>query len=841
MRIAYITAGAAGMYCGSCMHDNTLAAALIAQGHDALLIPTYTPIRVDEQDVSQERVFFGGINVYLQQKSALFRHTPWGLDRLLDARWLLRWVSRFAVSTEAASLGELTLSILKGEHGYQRKEVEKLADWLRQDVKPDIVHLTNVILSGMVHKIKERVRVPVLGELQGDDIYLESLPPRYKEQALALIREHCRELDGFVSPSAAYADFMADYLAIPRAKIHVVPLGLSLKGHGGPHLERAGEPFTIGYFARICPEKGLHVLVDAYCRLRQTPGLPPSRLRIAGWLGEHNRAYFEEQVRKLTACGLAGDFEHIDCPDHASKVYFLQGLDVLSVPTVYREPKGLYVLEAWANGVPVVQPRHGSFPELLAATGGGMLVNPEDPADLARGLRELLEDRGRCQELGAQGQKAVRREFTAEVMARNTVAVYEGYVGAEERVRKPVMSGHAKATVSSSQFWLWVLLCIPLVLGGGLLVGKYIGDHGQTERMPWETTDEDRSLLPNDRPVHIFEGSSEGLTATAILPTLDTPIPAGKSAIWCVSFQLAWNRLKTDAAQGPIKLRNATAVAERLNRAQPSEADLLPKDYFSTAGFVKDDIVNRIRNGMREKFPEAPVPNLAASPGGAVAFAYLRVKAAFETPFFDNEQRLIFTDGADKQTAIRSFGIRDKDQFAYERLRRQVRILYRTDRELANDTQEFIIDPSQYTTPYQVVLARVQRGMTLADILTAVEERIARGAKDQFYQRLGPIDTLLIPNMQWRVEHRFGELEGPDKVFENPALAGLYLDTASQMIQFKLDRGGAELISEAKIEAKPEATNYAFNRPFLLYLKKRDAQQPFFVMWVDNAELLQPR
>src|SRR5262245_2243189 len=107
MRIAYITAGAGGMFCGSCLRDNTLVAALAAQGHDALLIPTYTPIRTDEADVSQPRVFFGGINVFLQQKWSLFRHTPWTFDRLLDAPGLLRWVSRFAVRTRAEDLGEL--------------------------------------------------------------------------------------------------------------------------------------------------------------------------------------------------------------------------------------------------------------------------------------------------------------------------------------------------------------------------------------------------------------------------------------------------------------------------------------------------------------------------------------------------------------------------------------------------------------------------------------------------------------------------------------------------------------------------------------------------------------
>src|SRR3954462_10195801 len=130
MKVAYITAGAAGMFCGSCMHDNTLVTALRARGHDALLIPTYTPIRTDEPDVSQSRVFFGGINVYLQQKLSLFRHTPWSLDRLLDAPRLLRWVSRFAMRTQAELLGELTISMLRGEHGYQRKELAKLVHWL---------------------------------------------------------------------------------------------------------------------------------------------------------------------------------------------------------------------------------------------------------------------------------------------------------------------------------------------------------------------------------------------------------------------------------------------------------------------------------------------------------------------------------------------------------------------------------------------------------------------------------------------------------------------------------------------------------------------------------------
>jgi len=428
MRIAYITAGAANMYCGSCLRDNALVTALMAQGHDALLIPTYTPIRTDEPDVSQRRVFFGGINVYLQQKLALFRHTPWMLDRLLDAPRLLRWVSQFAVKTEAEELGDLTISMLKGEHGYQRKEVAKLARWLGTEIRPEIVNLTNAILSGMVHEVKRFVRVPVLCSLQGDDIFLESLSERHRSEALQLVREHCREFDGFISTSSYYADFMAEYFQIPRERIDVVYPGLNLQHHGGPRHQANGPPYTIGYFARICPEKGLHLLVEAFRILRQAPGTLPCRLRVSGWLGENQRSYLEDIRKRLQDWGLDRDVEFVECPDHASKVEFFRSLDVLSVPTTYREPKGLYVLEALANGVPVVQPRHGSFPELVEATGGGLLVQPDDPKDLARGLGELLGNSAQRQEFGRKGKAAIQQRFTAERMARQTADVYRKYV-----------------------------------------------------------------------------------------------------------------------------------------------------------------------------------------------------------------------------------------------------------------------------------------------------------------------------------------------------------------------------------------------------------------------------
>jgi glycosyltransferase involved in cell wall biosynthesis len=424
MRIAFITAGAAGMYCGSCMRDNTLVTALRRLGHDALLIPAYMPIKVDEPDASQKRVFFGGINIYLEQKFRLFRHTPRFLDHLLNFRWLLKWVSRFAVRAKYGEQGQLTISMLQGTHGKQAKEVAELVEYLG-DEKPDVVLFTNALLSGVIPAVKQALGVPIFVTLQGDDIFLDELSEAERARCTQLIRDNGRSVDAYISTSAYYADYMAGYLGLARESIHVVQPGINLAGHGGPAEPRGARPLMVGYFARICPEKGFHRAVEAFITMRQQPGAPAAKLKASGWLGPNNRPYYNEQVKRLEAAGLLGDFEHIECPTHDDKVRFMRAIDVLCVPTVYREPKGLYVLEAWANGVPVVLPAHGAFPELVESTGGGLLVAPNSIVELADGLRRVLTDDAFRERAGRAGEAAVRARFTADVMARETVALVE--------------------------------------------------------------------------------------------------------------------------------------------------------------------------------------------------------------------------------------------------------------------------------------------------------------------------------------------------------------------------------------------------------------------------------
>src|SRR5262249_41639570 len=116
MRILSITAGAAGMYCGSCSRDNALAVELLARGHEVTLLPLYTPTNPDEASVSRDRVLFGGISIYLQQHLALFRKTPRFLDRLWDSPAVIRSLAARSIKTDPKLLGDMTVSMLEGEH-----------------------------------------------------------------------------------------------------------------------------------------------------------------------------------------------------------------------------------------------------------------------------------------------------------------------------------------------------------------------------------------------------------------------------------------------------------------------------------------------------------------------------------------------------------------------------------------------------------------------------------------------------------------------------------------------------------------------------------------------------
>jgi len=424
MKILFITAGAAGMYCGSCLRDNALAAELKSRGHDVVLVPLYTPTLTDEPNVSEARVFFGGISVYLQQHADFFRRAPRVLDKLLDAPWLIKAAASGSISTEPQSLGEMTISMLKGEDGFQRKEFEKLVEWVGTESPPDVVQLPNALLASLAPPLRKVLKRPIHCTLQGEDLFLEGLQPSHRAESLELIRQNAAHIDRFTAVSEYYAGFMSGYLTIPREKIDVVPLGINLTGFERRREATAGRPFTVGYLARIAPEKGLRGLCEAYGLFRQMPGVDRARLEVAGYLAADQRAYLDDARRILERAGLGQEFQYRGVLSRDAKIDFLRNLDVFSVPTVYVESKGLFLIEAMACAVAVVQPRKGAFPEMIAKTSGGLLVEPDDPRTLAEGLYRLWKDPAERARLGQNGFDGVRRHYSVARSADRMLEVY---------------------------------------------------------------------------------------------------------------------------------------------------------------------------------------------------------------------------------------------------------------------------------------------------------------------------------------------------------------------------------------------------------------------------------
>jgi glycosyltransferase involved in cell wall biosynthesis len=425
MNIVHITPGAGGMYCGICLRDNALVAALKKMGHQATMVPLYLPLTLDEEDQSEGTpIFFSGINVYLEQKSALFREAPEWFHHLMAARPLLKWAGGKAANTRPEKLGDMTLSMLRGEEGFQARELDELIAWLRTQPKPDVICLSNALLVGMARKLKSELGAAVVCMLQGEVDYLDALLPEYRAQCWKLLSERAKDVDLFGAASRYFGDLMAVRLGLTPERVKVVNNGINLQGYGDSRAHVTERKPVLGYFARMCPEKGLDTLVDAYIQLRQRERIKGLRLRVGGGCGPGDEPFVNSLRRRLSESGYLNEVEFCPNLDRTAKMKFLQSVSVFSVPARCTEAFGLYVVEAMAAGVPVVQPRTGAFPEIIEATGGGITYDGE-PDALVLALEDLLSDTNRARSLGEAGRRAALEKFSAEAMARAVLDFYQ--------------------------------------------------------------------------------------------------------------------------------------------------------------------------------------------------------------------------------------------------------------------------------------------------------------------------------------------------------------------------------------------------------------------------------
>jgi glycosyltransferase involved in cell wall biosynthesis len=428
MNIVQLTPGTGNFHCGLCVRDNALVNALREMGHEVHMVPMYLPMVLDGEETEEDTpILFGGINAYLQLKSSIFRHTPRWIDRIFDSKWLLRWSASKADMTRAKDLGEMTVSTLRGEEGKQAKEVHHLIDWLKQYGQPDLVSISTCLLAGLAPALKKHLGVPVVCTLQGEDGYLDSLPSPYREESWRLLRELSKEIDAYIAVSRYYGSVMRERLGVDDKKLQVVQNGIDLSGfdYEPVHPKKP----ILGYFARFSYDKAFHVLAEVFILLKKRGKVPGLRLHGGGTATPGDEKYIAQIRKKFDAAGVSADVSIRTNLSREEKIEFFQDLAVFSVPATYGESFGLYVVEALAAGVPVVQPDSGGFPEILEATGGGILTKTGEQEELADAIEALLLDPVRAKALGDQGRKAVFEKFGVERMTREVLAVFEEISG----------------------------------------------------------------------------------------------------------------------------------------------------------------------------------------------------------------------------------------------------------------------------------------------------------------------------------------------------------------------------------------------------------------------------
>ncbi len=423
LRIVFLTPGTGGWYCGACMRDNALAKSLQAAGHDVSLLPMYLPLQLDEEVLAASAgapVFFGGINVFLQQKFPFFRHTPRWIDKLLDRPGLLRGVARHSHMTSARDHGEMTLAMLRLEESSLGKELDKLTGWLERE-KPDILCLSTALQAGMIRELKRRLGVKIICCFQGEDSFLDSLPDPFREACWSELALRVREADRLVSPGSFYAELMRERLGPEGLDISVLPNGINLDGYA-PVPVKQGPP-VIGYLARMSREKGLEIMVDAFIHLRRELAHPDARLHLAGSASAENQPLIAALGQRLAAAGLADQVSWSTNISREEKTALLGSLSLFSVPAIYPEAFGLYVVEALASGVPVVQPDAASFPGILSNSGAGVLVQPGDPVALARAWNDLLRQPDELRAMATKSRQTAEELYDIRVMRDGFLAL----------------------------------------------------------------------------------------------------------------------------------------------------------------------------------------------------------------------------------------------------------------------------------------------------------------------------------------------------------------------------------------------------------------------------------
>lgn len=424
MKIAHIIPGSGGsFYCGNCLRDSKYMKALQDLGKQVVKVPMYLPLFEDAHDLNEVPVFYGAVDIYLKQRFPVFRHMPAFVDKMLNSKTLLNLAAQNAGSTRAKGLEEMTVSMLLGEDGLQKDELERLVDWLKNEAKPDVVHLSNALLLGLARRIKQKIGIPVVCSLQDEDVWVDVMSDQHRDEVWELMQERAREVDAFVAVSQFYADDMQKRLHLRKEQLFVNHIGVDTADYEVKDI-RNKEPM-IGFISRMCEENGLGILVDAFIHLKEEEHFRPVKLKITGGKTNDDAAFIKEQMQKIATARLEQDVLWVEEFEGPSRQDFFNSVAVLSVPVLNGEAFGLYQLEALASGIPLVQPELGAFPEVLGLSEGGIIYHPNSAKKLAKAWKSIILEKDKLAEMSEKGLAGVKAHFDIHKQAEKLVKIYE--------------------------------------------------------------------------------------------------------------------------------------------------------------------------------------------------------------------------------------------------------------------------------------------------------------------------------------------------------------------------------------------------------------------------------
>ena len=422
MQIIHIVPGSGGsFYCGNCLRDSEYIQGLKRAGVEVIKVPMYLPIFADEHDIEEVPVFYGAISLYLKHSFPWLRKAPGWLDKLLNSGPALKLAAGMAGSTNPKGLESMTISMLLGETGEQKKELDHLIDWLDEHCQADIIHLSNALLIGLARRIKERLNVKVVCTLQDEDVWVNAMEDHFKIQTWDLMKERARDVDAFFAVSRYFAGYMQPLLDIPDDKLFVHHITIDPADY--TYQNSSEKALNIGYISRMCADNGLEILVDAFILLKKDSQWDHVKLIITGGSTGENSRFVKSIKKKIRKAGLESEIEfHVDF--EAGRHEFFKKVSMISVPVLNGEAFGMYLLESMASGVPVVQPALGAFPEIIEKSGGGITYTPNTPEELAKTLSLILADQEKINKLSAAGRKGVESKFNVHQEAKDVVERY---------------------------------------------------------------------------------------------------------------------------------------------------------------------------------------------------------------------------------------------------------------------------------------------------------------------------------------------------------------------------------------------------------------------------------